>query len=75
MFIKPEEIRSLLAENQLAWKEHHGLKPSISYMKMLRYLHKRATGDLTYEEFGKKFLMIESRSTQIMYMGYAVKYK
>jgi len=40
---------------------------------MLHYLHKRAIGELTYEEFGKKFLMVESRSTQIMYMGYAVK--
>jgi hypothetical protein len=40
---------------------------------MLRYLHRRAIGELTYEEFGKKFHMVESRSTQIMYMGYAVK--
>jgi 2-polyprenyl-6-hydroxyphenyl methylase / 3-demethylubiquinone-9 3-methyltransferase len=73
MFIRPDEIRSLLEENQLAWKEHRGLKPNISYLKMLRYLHKRAKGGLTYVEFGKKFLMVESSSTQIMYMGYAVK--
>jgi 2-polyprenyl-6-hydroxyphenyl methylase/3-demethylubiquinone-9 3-methyltransferase len=73
MFIKPAEIKSLLLENRLDWKEHRGIKPNISYLKMLRYLHKRATGELTYEEFGKKFLMVESRSTQIMYMGYAVK--
>jgi 2-polyprenyl-6-hydroxyphenyl methylase/3-demethylubiquinone-9 3-methyltransferase len=73
MFIKPDEIRSLLKENLLTWKEHRGMKPSISYLKMLRYLHKRAIGELTYEEFGKKFLMTESRSTQIMYMGYAIK--
>jgi 2-polyprenyl-6-hydroxyphenyl methylase / 3-demethylubiquinone-9 3-methyltransferase len=74
MFIRPEEIRSLLQENQMDWKEHRGIKPNISYLKMLRYLHKRAIGELSYEEFGKKFLMVESRSTQIMYMGYAVKY-
>jgi 2-polyprenyl-6-hydroxyphenyl methylase/3-demethylubiquinone-9 3-methyltransferase len=73
MFIKPHEIRSLLIENHLTWKEHIGMKPNISYLKMLRYLHKRAIGELTYVEFGKKFLMTESRSTQIMYMGYAVK--
>jgi len=42
-------------------------------LKMLHYLHKRAIGELTYEEFGDKFLMVESSSTQIMYMGYAVK--
>jgi 2-polyprenyl-6-hydroxyphenyl methylase/3-demethylubiquinone-9 3-methyltransferase len=73
MFIKPDEIRFLLQENQLDWKEHRGLQPNISYLKMLHYLHKRAIGELTYEEFGNKFFMVESSSTQIMYMGYAVK--
>src|SRR5450759_423422 len=74
MFIKPEEIKFLLNENHLDWKEHRGIKPNISYLKMLRFLHKRAIGELSYEEFGKKFLMVESRSTQIMYMGYSVKH-
>ena len=75
MFIKPDEIKYLLAQNQLEWKEHRGIEPNISYLKMLRYLHKRAAGELTYEEFGKKFLMVESKSTGIMYMGYAVKHE
>jgi 2-polyprenyl-6-hydroxyphenyl methylase/3-demethylubiquinone-9 3-methyltransferase len=73
MFIKPDEIRSLLLENQLDWKGHSGIKPNISYPKMLRYLHKRAIGEMTYEEFGEKFRMVESSSTQIMYMGHAFK--
>jgi len=33
----------------------------------------RLTRDLTYEEFGEKFRMVESSSTQIMYMGHAFK--
>ncbi len=74
MFIKPDEIKNLLSKNQMDWKEHRGIQPNISYLKMLRYLHQRAIGELTYEEFGRKFTMIESRNTQIMYMGYAVKY-
>jgi len=73
MFIKPAEIKSLLLKNQLDWKEHRGAKPNISYLKMLGYLRKRANGELTYEEFGEKFRMVESRSTQVMYMGYAIK--
>jgi len=73
MFIKPDELRSLFEENQMVWKEHLGIKPNISYLKMLRYLHKRAVKKLSYEEFGKKFRMIECRSTQNMYMGYAIK--
>ena len=73
MFIKPGEMRSVLNENQLIWKEHCGIKPNVSNLKMLCYLHQRAIGKLTYEEFGRKFLMVESKSTQMMYMGYAIK--
>lgn len=73
MFIKPDEIRSLFEENQMVWKDHRGIKPNISYLKMLRYLHKRTTGKLSNEEFGKKFRMVECRSTQNMYIGYAIK--
>lgn len=73
MFIRPDELKSLLDENQLTWKEHRGIKPGISYLKMLHLLQKRASGKLTYEEFGTKFRMVESSNTRIMYMGYAVK--
>jgi 2-polyprenyl-6-hydroxyphenyl methylase/3-demethylubiquinone-9 3-methyltransferase len=73
MFIKPGEIRSLLAENNLTWVEHKGIEPDISYLKMLRYLRKRAKGELTFEEFSKKIRMVESSSTRVMYLGSAVK--
>lgn len=75
MFIKPAEIRSLLAKNNLEWREHIGIKPGAPYLKMLKYLRERVKGKLSYEEFGSKFRMVESRSTQIMYMGHAVKIK
>jgi 2-polyprenyl-6-hydroxyphenyl methylase/3-demethylubiquinone-9 3-methyltransferase len=74
MFIKPEEIKSLLLVNGFRWKEHKGIEPDISYLKMLYYFSARASGKLTYEEFGRKFKMVESRSTRIMYMGHAVKH-
>jgi 2-polyprenyl-6-hydroxyphenyl methylase/3-demethylubiquinone-9 3-methyltransferase len=73
MFIKPVEIRSLLAENNLTWIEHKGIEPDVSYLKMLRYLRKRAIGELTFEEFSKKIKMVESSSTRVMYLGSAVK--
>ncbi len=73
MFIRPNEMKAILKENKLIWKEHRGLKPNISYLRMLNILRERALGKLTYEEFGEKFLMVESRNTQIMYMGHAVK--
>ncbi len=73
MFIKPQEIRSLLAKNQLTWKEHRGAEPDVSYLRMLCYLRRRVVGKLSYQQFGTKFTMTEARSTRIMYMGYAVK--
>jgi 2-polyprenyl-6-hydroxyphenyl methylase / 3-demethylubiquinone-9 3-methyltransferase len=73
MFITPEEIKLLLLQNHLTWMEHIGIMPNISVFKIWRYLQKRVKGQLNYEEFGKKFLMVESSSTQIMYMGYAIK--
>lgn len=73
MFIKPEEIKLLLLNNHLTWQEHRGIMPNISVLKIWRYLHRRVRGKLTYEEFGKKFQMVESNFTNVMYMGYAIK--
>lgn len=73
MFIKPDEMKSLLYQNNLFWKEHRGIKPDIPVLKALRYLCRRARGELTTVEFGKKFQMVESSFTEVLYMGYAIK--
>jgi 2-polyprenyl-6-hydroxyphenyl methylase/3-demethylubiquinone-9 3-methyltransferase len=73
MFIKPSEIKWLLSQNYFTWKEHRGVMPNVSVLRIWRYLHLRAKGELTYEEFGKKFLMVESNFTNVMYMGFAIK--
>jgi 2-polyprenyl-6-hydroxyphenyl methylase / 3-demethylubiquinone-9 3-methyltransferase len=73
MFIKPSEIKLLLAQNNFNWKEHIGIMPNISPLKIWRYLHLRVKGELTYEEFGKKFQIVESSFTNVMYLGYAIK--
>ena len=73
MFIKPGEMKSLLRQNDLEWKEHRGLMPNVSIPRLLVYLRKRARGEWTYGELAGKVRMVESRVTAIMYMGYAVK--
>ncbi len=73
MFIRPEEIKSLLVQNQLVWKEHRGIMPDVSVLKIWYYLHLRVKGELTYEEFGRKFNLVESSLMNVMYMGYAIK--
>jgi 2-polyprenyl-6-hydroxyphenyl methylase/3-demethylubiquinone-9 3-methyltransferase len=73
MFIKPGEIKLMLHQNHLNWQEHTGIMPDISILRIWRYLHLRVNGKLTYEEFGKKFQMVETSFTNVMYMGYAIK--
>lgn len=73
MFIKPEEIKLLLAQNNLDWKEHAGSSPNVSIPKMLGFLRKRAKGEWTYEDLGRNFRLIDSNDMNILYEGYAVK--
>jgi 2-polyprenyl-6-hydroxyphenyl methylase / 3-demethylubiquinone-9 3-methyltransferase len=73
MFIKPAEIKELLAANGLEWKEHKGSSPNVSIPTMLRYLRKRAKGEWTYADLGERFKLVESKDMNILYAGYAIK--
>lgn len=73
MFIKPNEIKELLAKNGFEWQEHVGSKPNISIPKMLSYLRKRAKGEWTFVELGQKFWLVENKDMNILYGGYAIK--
>jgi 2-polyprenyl-6-hydroxyphenyl methylase / 3-demethylubiquinone-9 3-methyltransferase len=73
MFIKPEEIRTLLAKNGFEWKEHKGSEPNISIPRMLGFLRKRAKGKMTYADLGREFKLVESKDMNILYAGYAIK--
>jgi 2-polyprenyl-6-hydroxyphenyl methylase/3-demethylubiquinone-9 3-methyltransferase len=73
MFIKPDELKSLLRQNSLEWKEHRGMGINASPLFFLRNLRKRARGELTYQDLGKKLFLVESDNLNLMYMGYALK--
>jgi 2-polyprenyl-6-hydroxyphenyl methylase/3-demethylubiquinone-9 3-methyltransferase len=73
MFIKPEELTTLLTPNNLDFKEHRGSSPNVSIPTMLGYLRKRAKGTWTFAELGEKFILVESDDMNILYMGYAIK--
>ena len=73
MFIKPDELISLLRQNHLEWKEHWGMEPNLSLLVLLRYLRRRARGEITYKDLGEKLFMVKSSNMSIMYMGYAIK--
>ena len=73
MFIKPAEMKSLLRQNDLEWKEHKGMDINVSLFRFLRYLRKRAKGELTYKDLGDSLFLVESNNLSIMYTGYAIK--
>ena len=73
MFIKPGELKNLLASCGLAWQEHKGLRPNVALPALLKALRKRARGIYTYGELGQRLCLTECNHTRLMYMGYAVK--
>ena len=73
MFIKPDEIKKLLAGSGFEWQGHVGSQPNVSIPKMLSYLRKRTKGEWTFAELGQKFWLVESKDMNILYGGYAIK--
>jgi 2-polyprenyl-6-hydroxyphenyl methylase/3-demethylubiquinone-9 3-methyltransferase len=73
MFIRPEEMKLLLRQNDLAWQEHRGLEPNVSLLSVLRCLRRRARGELGFRELGERLHLVETGNTGMMYLGYAIK--
>jgi 2-polyprenyl-6-hydroxyphenyl methylase/3-demethylubiquinone-9 3-methyltransferase len=73
MFIRPEELKGLLAYAGFEFKEFRGTSPDVSIPKMINLLRKRAKGEIGYKELGQKFKLVESNDLKILYMGYAVR--
>jgi 2-polyprenyl-6-hydroxyphenyl methylase / 3-demethylubiquinone-9 3-methyltransferase len=73
MFIKPEELRNLFLQYKMEIKENIGIVPDVAVLKILSFLHQRASGKLSIKNFGSKFHLSEGRSLNVSYMGYAIK--
>lgn len=73
MFIRPEELKGLLAQAGFKFKEFRGTSPDVSIAKMISLLRKRVKGKIGYKELGQRFKLVESNDLRVLYMGYAVK--
>jgi 2-polyprenyl-6-hydroxyphenyl methylase/3-demethylubiquinone-9 3-methyltransferase len=73
MFIKPEELKTLLSKSGFEFKEFRGTSPNVGIPKMISLLRQRASGKIGYKELGQKFQLVESSDLSVLYMGYAVK--
>ena len=52
MFIKPDELQSLLQDTGFVLKEFRGTSPNVSILKMISILRQRAKGKIGYKELG-----------------------
>ena len=73
MFIRPEELKGLLAQAGFEFKEFRGTSSDVSIPKMISLLRKRVKGKIGYKELGQRFKLVESNDLRVLYMGYAVK--
>jgi 2-polyprenyl-6-hydroxyphenyl methylase / 3-demethylubiquinone-9 3-methyltransferase len=73
MFIRPDELSSLLARHGLRPAEIRGLKPRAGLVTVLRALRARKRGQLTYLQAVAAMDLAESADTSLLYLGHAEK--
>jgi hypothetical protein len=73
MFIKPEELLSLLAGNGLRNLDLTGLSPGIHPLRVVSVLRARKRGRISYLEAARRIGLRESRDRSVLFLGYAVK--
>jgi 2-polyprenyl-6-hydroxyphenyl methylase / 3-demethylubiquinone-9 3-methyltransferase len=73
MFIKPEELISILTANGLEKRGMTGLAPSTNPIRTIRILRARKRGEISYLEAAQRIGLRESRDKAVLYAGYASK--
>ena len=73
MFIRPEELRDLLALSGITLADVAGAKPGLGPVSLLRALRQRKRGELTVAELGERLHLDPSPDTDTIYLGYGVK--
>ena len=71
LFIKPEELLSLLAANGLENRGLTGLKAGANPIRAIRALRARKRGEISYLEAARRIDLRESRDMGVLFMGYA----
>lgn len=73
MFIKPDELISVMAANGLQNRGLTGLAPAANPLSTLRLLRARKRGEISYFEAARRIGLRETRDKGVSYMGYAIK--
>ncbi len=72
-FIRPAELRRIMAWHGLEGREAVGLRPRASPFAMLRELRRFKRGEISPGELGRRLATARGPSLSISYMGYALK--
>ncbi len=73
MFIKPAELRVVLARHGLEHREMIGMRPALEPLSLVATLLRYRKGRISYAELASRLQFKESRITSLSYMGYATK--
>jgi len=72
-FIRPAELASLLEASGLSDGGQAGIRPPAGPPRILRLLRQAKTGKISYAELGRRLEFARANSTQVSYIGHAVK--
>jgi 2-polyprenyl-6-hydroxyphenyl methylase / 3-demethylubiquinone-9 3-methyltransferase len=73
MFIKPNELRAMMAKHGLQSREIVGINPKSSPLRALAAFRQLKRGTLPYAQIGEQIPMGIGKRTPIQYAGYAIK--
>jgi 2-polyprenyl-6-hydroxyphenyl methylase/3-demethylubiquinone-9 3-methyltransferase len=73
MFIKPNELRAVLAKHGLQNQEIVGINPKGNPLRALTAFRQLKRGNLSYARIGEQIPMAIGKRTPIQYAGYAIK--
>jgi 2-polyprenyl-6-hydroxyphenyl methylase/3-demethylubiquinone-9 3-methyltransferase len=72
-FIKPAELRAVLARHHLREEGLTGLKPGIAPPALIPLMYQVKKGKISYAEFGRRSAMVLSKDLRASYIGHATK--
>ncbi len=73
MFIKPAELRAVLAKHGFDCRAIVGINPTGNPLRALHALYRLKRGAISYAEIGTRIPMAVGKRTPIQYAGYGIK--
>ena len=73
MFIKPEELKSILSENNISLNDTKGISPKHISPSIIINLYKASRKKISFKELAERLNLIESDDLEGSYMGYGIK--